>query len=104
MEHFRLGQRIDDLWYPLDKDIPIGSLPSATEPDSEAQNSPADDDDSNEEQGDGEDATELSPPKQSDVEEIPPPRPKRTALDPQPTKPTSWYCVGLEGHCKLFLY
>ena len=91
-EHFKLGQRIDDHWYPLDKDIPIGALPSAHEIDSETHSSPAENDGSEEEIRGGDDLGD-SP--------LRPPNIKETASSlgapKMPKKPRStghWACVG----------
>ena len=95
-EHFRLGQRIHDDWYPLDKDIPIGSLPSAADPDSDAPNSPPGNDDSDDDRHEDEDSHEVSAPNQKNVLEAPPPEHQMTVKDSCVTK--SWYCVCLIFH------
>ncbi|KAL8786431.1 MAG: hypothetical protein Q9195_008201 [Heterodermia aff. obscurata] len=91
-EHFKNGQTIVDHWYPLDKDIPIGSLPSAQEIDSEAHNSPADNDGSEEEIVGGDDPRDSTHAPQIIAEAVSSLGPQMTPRDSQPT--SFWYCVG----------
>ena len=89
-EHFKRGERIDD-WYPLDKDIPIGSLPSVQEIDSETHNSPAADNDGSEEEmvvGDDDVPREEAHAPRISKEAV-------SSLGAQSTpRDEAWYCVG----------
>lgn len=97
-EHYsKQKQRIDE-WYPPDKDFPIGDVPNAAAPDSDAQNSPLEEDGTDDEQCENGTPDGLSHSIQDiDIRETmaPTTQPNSGGGNRSHTKrPKIWYCVG----------
>ena len=93
-EHYSKGKQRIHQWYLPDKDFPIGDLPSAAAPDSDAQNSPLEEDSTDEEQCENRSPDALSHSLQSiDTGETVAPKTSNRHRT-RTSKILYYYCVG----------